>query len=40
MMFLHDGMPEYADVVSYILEHIREPLVTHILSVVSREFTD
>ena len=40
MMFLHDGMPEYADVVSYIVEHIREPLVTHILSVVSREFTD
>ena len=26
--------------VSYIVEHIREPLVTHILSVVSREFTD
>ena len=40
MMFLYDGMPEYADVVSYIVEHIREPLVTHILSVVSREFTD
>lgn len=40
MVLLHDGMPEYADVVSYIIEHVREPLTTHILSVVSKEFTD
>ena len=40
MVLLHDGMPEYADVVSYIIEHVREPLTAHILSVVSKEFTD